>query len=207
MAITKDYLNTSDLGTLAAWMQANLVPDYFAAVTFGNNTLTCADGEGNTLLTISAISGVVTAYKSASITVTLTSAIPAPFTYACTCANGAIIESVSGQNHGCMLITKTNNGATAIVFSAGTSGTVCRSGIKSVAWGDGQAENTRAFYTSTEEQTQIVPFLTDAAFGAVSYTPNAFYIPVGQYYNAGIGVLTISGVNYLTNGYWAIKDA
>lgn len=206
MAITKDYLNTSDLNTLATWMRTNLVPDYFAAVTYADSTITCTDADGNTLLTF----GVgITAYKSATASVTMINVNPT-FSYAYTCANGAILESTVPSSPSsavnCTLITKTNNGKTAIVFSAGTAAAVYRSNIKRVAWGDAQPDTVFAFTQITANQTQLVPFCTDAAIDVPSYTPNAYYIPVCQNPSMGNGKLTIDGTTYLTNGYWAIKD-
>lgn len=205
MAITKDYLNTSDLSVLAAWMQTKLVPDYFAAVTYANSTITCTDADGNTLLTID--SSNVTAYKSATNTSNMYNAAPQTWLYACMSANGAylIANTVFGST-ACMIITKTNNGKTAFITSDEQATSVCRKNIKRVAWGDTTPDTTHEFTAYTENQTQLVSFTTDAAFGDVSYTPNAFYIPIGQYYNLNGAVLTIDGVNYLTNGYWAIKD-
>lgn len=207
MAITKDYLNTTDLGVLATWMQSNLCPKYFESVTYKNNVLTCTDADENVLLTI-AKTGVATAYKSASSTVILTGAIPAPFTYACTCANGAMIDSASGSSLGCMLITKTNNNKTAIVYSAGNANTVCRSGIKRVAWGDDQFDDTTfAYSVISGNQTQLVPFLTDSELGTSSFTPDAYYMPSVQYPNIGISTISLDGHIYLTNGYWTILDS
>ena len=56
------------------------------------------------------------------------------------------------------------------------------------------------------EQTLLCPFCTNANLGEPSYTPNAFWIPFGQYYSMGYGTLAMNGVTYLTNGYWCIKD-
>lgn len=202
MAITKDYLNTSDLNTLATWMRTNLVPDYFAAVTVESGVITCTDADGNTLLTKG--SNSLTAYKSASASAGISPhAGMQTVTEAYNCANGALLVFSNGTYTAHVLITKTNNGATAIVFSQPTIPGFTN-GISSVAWGDILPNNAYAFTALTANQTQLVPFCTDAALGTVSYTPNAFYIPVGQY--RAFGVMTLDGVNYLTNGYWAIKD-
>ena len=205
MAITNDYLNTSDLGVLAAWMQANLVPDYFAAVTVESNVITCKDADGNTLLTKG--SNSLTAYKSASASAGIASHTGMQtVAEAYKCANGALLVFSNNTYTAYVLITKTNNGATAIILNQpANSLSGFTSGISSVAWGDVMPNNAYAFTALTANQTQLVPFCTDAALGTVSYTPNAFYIPVGQY--RAFGVLTLDGVNYLTNGYWAIKDA
>lgn len=204
MAITKDYLNTSDLNTLATWMRTYLVPDFFAAVTFAGSTITCTDADGNTLLTFG--TGIA-AYKSQSASVTLSSSMPTPITYACMCANGAYMHFGTSSTQSDLIITKTNNNKTAIVYFQGNVTQLARNNFRVVAWGDTTPDTLRAYTATEANQTQFVPFCTDAALGDVSYTPNAFYIPVGQNYNVGIGKLTMDGVTYLTNGFWAIKDA
>lgn len=205
MAITKDYLNTSDLNTLATWMRTNLVPDYFAAVTYDSSIITCTDADGNTLLTFD--SNGVTAYKSAANNTAMYSSAPQSWTYACMSANGAyLVGTTIFGSVACMIIAKTNNGKTAIITSDESTANVCRSNIKRVAWGDTIPDTTHAFNVYTENQTQLVPFCTDAALGTASYTPDAFYMPVCQNPSMGIGKLTLDGTDYLTNGYWAIKD-
>lgn len=208
MAISKDYLNTSDLNTLATWMRTYLVPDFFAAVTFADSTITCTDVDGNVLLTISGASPIIlTAYKSASNSYTSSRQGVAVCDYCAACANGALIvwrQATSGNTmQQVLLITKTNNDKTALILAGANSYTA---NINCIAWGDAMPNNFRAYTALTANQTQLVPFCTDAALGDVSYTPNAFYIPVGQHFNMGIGKLTMDGVTYLTNGFWAIKD-
>jgi len=212
MAITKDYLNTNDVNVFAAWMQANLVPDYFAAVTVENAAVTCTDADGNTLLTISwGTTGggnlVLTfnAYKSGSYATTFSRGSISVCQYCASCANGALVvwKATNGDNmQQALLITKTNNGKTALIFAGENlySTTLC------IAWGDVAPDSTYSFTPLTANQTQLVPFCTDAALSTPSYTPDAFYIPVGQYYSMGIGKLALDGTTYLTNGYWAIKD-
>lgn len=210
MAITKESINSQDISVLAAWMQTHLVPDYFAAVTLGeNSTITCTDTDGNTLLTISGTSTIVlNAYKSASNVFTISRAGVGACDYCAVCANGAFIvwrQATAGNPmQQALLITKTNNGKTALAFSGAAS---YIANVYCVAWGDAMPNNVRGFTAVNANQTQLVPFCTDAALGDVSYTPNAFYMPMGQYFTAGFGALTIDGVAYMTNGYWAIKDA
>lgn len=209
MAITKESINSQDISVLAAWMLTHLVPDYFAAVTLEDSTITCTDADGNTLLTISGTSTIVlNAYKSASNVFTVSRAGVGACDYCTACANGAFIvwrQATAGNPmQQALLITKTNNDKTALVFSGAAN---YAGNVYCVAWGDAMPNNVRAYTPLTANQTQLVPFCTDTALGDVSYTPNAFYMPIGQYFTAGFGALTIDGVTYMTNGYWAIKDA
>jgi hypothetical protein len=122
------------------------------------------------------------------------------------CANGALIRCGASSTQSDFIITKTNNNKTAFVYFQGNVTQLTRNNFRVVAWGDTTPDTTRSYTATEANQTQFVPFCTDAALGDVSYTPNAFYIPVGQHFNMGIGKLTMDGVDYLTNGYWAIKD-
>lgn len=55
-------------------------------------------------------------------------------------------------------------------------------------------------------QSALVPFPTYAKPGVISYTPNAGFFLISPSYTVGEGVIQYDGHNYLTNGYWAIKD-
>lgn len=209
MSIIKDYLNSGDLNDLKNWMDEHLVPQYFASVTYANSTITCKDADNNILLTISS-TFVVTMYASG----TLSKAISDPnaafnrITYCALSTYGCIIEYVGSYVGaiGTILISKTNNNITAVVCSAGLSKSALGT-YTCIVWGDTDPLGTFACTPiTTAQQTQIMPFLSSAPYGTVSYTPNAFLIPIGQYYDMGIGQLTINGNIYLCNGYWAIKD-
>ena len=210
MAITKDYLNTNDFTVITSWMNQHLVPTYFNSVTYADSTITCKDSDDHTILTIT--SGyVVTLYASASLSKVFNNGVSlSKVTNASMCANGCLIEFYGSASGAALLITKTNNNVVSVTYSIGAES----SGIKGylgtytcVAWGDiSPIESFSCTPITTAQQTQIMPFLSNAPYGTVSYTPNAFLIPIGQYYTMGTGQLTLNGNIYLCNGYWAVKD-
>ena len=213
MAIIKDYLNTNSMNTLADWMTQHLVPTYFGSVVAtSSTTLNCYDSDGNIVLIIhpgsSSSNNAITAYASETVSISLTNNEGiSKITYAAVCSRGCLLTFSSGTNGRMeVLITKSNNNITTVVFRKGLDGGQL-GGMYCVAWGDiDPISYLSVTPITTAQQTQIVPFLSNAPYGTISYTPDAFYIPVGQYYGMGIGQLTLNGNIYLTNGYWAIKD-
>ena len=126
------------------------------------------------------------------------------------CSGGIMIIFGSGNtNSGGIIITKNNNGKTAIVIGASSSvSAACTTGVNSAAWGDAtDATKTISFSSASQNQTQFVPFTTYAVADATSYTPKAYYLPTTQYASIGYGKISDGVNNYITNGYWAIKDA
>lgn len=150
-------------------------------------------------------------------------------TIAAKCSGGIMIL-ISNINEGSakgwyllnIIITKTNNNKTAIIagtyyyenttIDTGTriiaNGIASKSGVHAAAWGDETSETrTISFNSSAQNQTQFVSFTTYAQPDSTSYTPNAFYMPVGEFYTTIYGKFESHGAMYITNGYWAIKDA
>ena len=204
MAIEKFYVNSTSYQDIAAAMYGTLVPDYFSSVTFDGQTqeINCLDDDGNLAMKITA-EGAVICYTSQRDYVNAFSIAGADLAYAYVCSFGVMLQfGLNYGNPGCILFSKTNQGKTAIVCCNNLYTTIYR-----VAYGDVAQTNTLTFTPVTGNQTQLVPFCTDSQMNAVSYTPNAFYIPYGQYYTMGYGAIKIDNQTYLTNGYWAIKDA
>jgi hypothetical protein len=225
---------------LASWLQATAVPEYFASVSIdaNNQIITCKDANNNTLMEYNIYSKTFSIYKSSDIAETFNIAKSA---YACaepnsdtpTIAvkcNGGIMILISNINEGSakgwyllnIIITKTNNGKTAIIagtyyyenttIDAGTriiaNSIASKSGVHAVAWGDETSESkTLSFYPSSQNQTQFISFTTYSQPDLTSYTPKAFYLPVCEFYTTIYGKFESNGVVYITNGYWAIKDA
>lgn len=111
-----------------------------------------------------------------------------------------------------VIIAKTNNGETAVIFN-----NVCTSNaidvskymtnVNCVAWGDDMSSNKQLSWLSQEQnQTQLVPFTTYAEYGNVSYTPTAFYCPKSSVYALRNHTVVYDEIYYVTNGYWMIKD-
>lgn len=200
MAITRTVIN-NDYSALQSFLQSS---GLFGSVELGTDAVTMKDADGNTLATIG--TGItITAYSNATTSASATYYYNVSQTigYGYKCANGVLLSvTASGGKSAYILIAKTNNNKVAFVFSnAWNANTV----FYCVAWGDADV-STFTVTTKASGQTLMCPFCTNANMGETSYTPNAFWLPFGQYYNIGYGTLTMNGVNYLTNGYWCIKD-
>jgi len=230
MAITKSTVTS--MQALAEWLQANAVPEYFASVSIDAKTITGSDANGNPLMVYSVTNHSFSIYKTSggnaeTFTIATSSYSNAEPTtdnpaIAAKCGGGLMVlinREYSGSASGwyCLnfIITKTNNDITAVIAGTykdadktGASVTSSTTNIHSVALGDAtDAAKTHSFTVSAENQTQFVSFTTYAKPDTTSFTPNAFYMPVGEYYDWSYGKFTAGGDTYITNGYWAIKDA
>lgn len=220
MAITSTYIN-NDKKVLKTFLQ-QLVPEYFARVEDLSETgvagdIYIRDADDNLLLRLQLNYSPNRIYvyfdETHYVQVEWSGVV---WDYGYIAEKGAMISAkISNQGYfGTLLITKTNNGKTAFVFSAGINNSTahCLTYLHALAWGD-DPSTTSADYNqitrTTKKQTMIVPFLTNPIIGVSSYTPNAGYFLTIQSTigNAAYGTVIIDGVTYLTNGYWAIKDA
>ena len=202
MAITKTAIN-NDYSTLQSFLQSS---GLFASVELGTDAVTMKDSDGNTIAIIN--TGTITAYANASNNASASYANGGSIKYAYKCANGIMLEikSTNITLGACISVSKTNNNKIAFIFSTGLAAMPNRYGnYHCVAWGDGEI-SANTISGKTSEQTLMCPFCTNAIMGETSYTPNAFWMPFGQYYNMGYGTLTDGSSEFLTNGYWCIKD-
>lgn len=209
MAITKTTIN-GDYSALQSFLQSS---GLFGSVELGENAVTMNDGDGNTLATLanSGAGSIFTAYANASNSAQGNYVNGGQVISAYKCTTGVVLELTVLSNtsyKACVAITKTNNNKIAFVFTTtlGNNAAAVFQNYHCVAWGDSTI-SANAFTGKASEQTLMCPFCTNANMGDTSYTPNAFWLPFGQYYNMGYGTLTMNGVTYLTNGYWCIKDA
>ena len=126
------------------------------------------------------------------------------------CSGGLMITRSVSNGFAHIIFTKTNNNELAIicVVKNGSSTSYVYKDIHSVAYGDAtDASKLISFTPTSQNQTQFVPFTTYAVADTTSYTPNAYYLPTTQYAFIGYGKISDGVNNYITNGYWAIKDA
>lgn len=215
MAITILKKTFISLQQIADWLSENAVPDYFASVSYSTNTIDCKDSEDHIVFSFS--SAQLFFRKSGSATETISGGTAPSASYPASvgkCANGILIF-IDRDNPGIsILITKTNNGEVAAVFTY-YSGSNYRKSVHTenlhvCAVGDygGSAADIRtlSFYTSDKNQTQLVQFNTTPPEGTISYTPKAYYMPSSQVYDIYFGKFFANGKWYLTNGYWAIED-
>ncbi len=142
-----------------------------------------------------------------AISVPSPAAVPVADCYLC--ENGLFFTQSSQNAQGSLLITKNNYGKTVIISAANSSGRGCVDGNIALRVADGDEPpldniKSHAFSPGKDDYTVLIPFTTHAEFGAISYTPNAFYMPIAQYRD--VGLLMIEGKTYITNGYWAVLD-
>lgn len=214
MAISSTPLNTASYSDILEPLRAHLVPGFFASIELDSNALKFYDADSNLVFEMTA-AYAVRAYRSAS-SYTESSFASLVFTDITSCKNGAILiaQYQSFTYSIAFLFAKTNDGATAIMIG-NDSGTAqpkaATTTFKRAAWGDAQhsTEQTTAFTPSYGFQTQLVPFCTDATFGATSFTPNAFYMPMYRNSNVqqtAVDQFIADGVAYICYNAWAIKD-
>lgn len=214
MAIAKTTV--TGFAALAAWLTANACPAYFAQITTsatqGQENLRMLDTDGNVRFNLVLRGAYI--FKSANVNEEILwtnyAMSYSSQTFTCAkCGGGIIVMTNYSNGVVCFIITKTKDNETAVICSAhGAYGTVLAQNVHAVAWGDEtDASKLLTFTASSQNQTQLVPFTTYAKAGTVRYTPNAFYVPVGEYYSIGYGKFSDGTFTYITNGYWAIKDA
>lgn len=202
---------------LASWLSENATA-LFGSVTYANSKITATDKDGNTAFEFIYNDNypIIRAYRSASSYVDsdyVVGANNSTFNLIM-CDNGIIIDFTyyfNGNCKGGILISKTNNDKLAIVFTRGGSGVTTDyvyKQLKHVALGDSTTlASTTTFTPESAAQTVLTPFATNANIGDVSYTPDAFYMPMHSAYIAGMGKFSLGGDTYITNGYWAVRDS
>lgn len=121
-------------------------------------------------------------------------------------AHGIMLKSTGAESSPhiyAVIITKDNNDQYTCVFSNSAADNVYAS-IRRSYTGSITAQTFTAVASS---QTALVPFITLINDGeGRSYTPNAFWIPNSENYNIGWCAITVDGYQYITNGYYALKD-
>lgn len=124
----------------------------------------------------------------------------------CDCGVLIIAEGIG------VIITKTNNNKTAVVcscnYQTGNSGQEYKyTYIAPVIYG-GTGYNF-TYSPISSKQTQLVPFnIKMDEYDQIYYTPNACYMPVSELYSyiSGYKFTAPDGYEWITNGYWAIRD-
>lgn len=215
MAISSTPLNTASNSEILEPLREHLVPGFFARIELsGNDSLNFYDENDNLVFELT-MSQIAKAYRSA------TSYIERPFASLVfaditSCKNGAILtaQCESWRYSMAILFAKTNSGTTGIMIG-GDSGTskplAATTEFQRAAWGDAQltTEQRTIFTPNYGFQTQLVPFCTDAIFGATSFTPNAFYMPMyrnSDVQQTAVDQFVANGATYICYNAWAIKD-
>lgn len=206
MAIEK--IIVSGRANVASWLNANAT-EYFASYTMDGNKMIAKDAQNNVMLEWDGSN--VKIYKSATVFDTKAADTSSTGTYTISKCSGGIMVIAGSEsvNEMSLILTKTNNDVTAVIVGSGTGNreNALTRDICAAAWGDAEdATKTRTFYPSAQNQTQFASFTTYSKPDTVSYTPKAFYLPAGQYYDLEYGKFIANGKLYITNGYWAIID-
>lgn len=218
MAISRAKLGSNS--DFLAWLQANAVPNIFASVSMrgDGSTVQALDDDGNVVFLMQ--SGQFVTYINDNVQKTysngyqiITSSGDDKWSDIIGCDNGFILEAKTGVDKRYLFVlmcAKTNNGKVAVVYASGDTSsrtTVLRSSIHHIARGDNPSlETTTSFSSESAAQTVLTPFATNANIGDVSYTPDAFYMPMHSAYSAGLGKFSLGSDIFITNGYWAIRD-
>ena len=216
MAITRAQVHSFQ--ELATWLNSNAT-ELFSSVTYSNNELTAKDKDGDTAFTIGYyVSGYLglRAYRASGNYIQSGgwNGIVSNNINIIKCDNGLIIDfqyewnATRGQG---ILISPTNNEKLAVIFSPGgevpTTANYRYTQLRHVALGDSSTlASTTTFTPESAAQTVLTPFATNANIGDVSYTPDAFYMPMHSAYSAGLGKFSLGSDIFITNGYWCIRD-
>lgn len=207
MSIIKQTV--SGRSSVASWLNTVGYPDYFSTVTYSDYTVTAKNADNKVIFEWD--SGGIKVHKSDSVYDTISFGTESSGDYTCVKCDGGILIMTSGThtNFANILITKTNNGVVAVIAGgAATRVAALTTNILSAARGDAEdVTKLRSYTPSAENQTQFIMFPTYAKPDTQSYTPNAYFMNTGQYYDLSYGKFMAGGVIFITNGYWAIKDA
>ena len=122
--------------------------------------------------------------------------------------NGGVLIIADGIG---ILITKSNTGKTIIVescnYQTGNSAQQYKyQYVYAITFGD---VSLIPLHFSPQDCTliQLIPFVTNNGYGNINYAPNAFWIPFGEFYGYHSAKFTgPDGYEYITNGYWAVRD-
>lgn len=216
MAITGNinYSNTQTVSFINQWASDNNV-GISAAIVGSEAGITIKDSDNNVIVnsnTISSWMGLVAFYNYGS-------SYAGNYTYIdptssghnvvydiYSCSNGLLIklhdigENADRTKFQWALITKTNNDKIAIVVNsndASFNNPVC-------CIYDQSSAQTCTYTSNIANSTSLTNFVGKSSIGVDSSCQYAFFMPLYQYNS--VGILTLDGIDYITNGYWCIQD-
>jgi hypothetical protein len=118
------------------------------------------------------------------------------------CSHGILIDTHFADNKLVpVLITFDENGDAIMVGISDNSHTAVNA--KCVRYADA-AYQSCSYTANPANSTSLTNFVSKGSIGADSSCQYAYFMPLYQYSDAGI--ITMNGKNYITNGYWCIKD-
>ena len=216
MAITGNinYSNTQAVSFINQWARDNNVG--ISATTAGSYTrIAIEDSDGKVIIDSNSVSswvGFVAYYNDGSENVGNYNLIdPSSSGHNVvydiySCSNGLLIKLHDiGRNADTTkfqwaLITKTNNGKIAVVVNsndASYNNPVC-------CIYDQSSAQTCTYTSNSANSTSLTNFVGKDSIGVDSSCQYAFFMPLYQYNS--VGILTLDGIDYITNGYWCIQD-
>ena len=205
MAITKTYIGTDN----NKWQSFLSETGIFSSVGLEDSVFTCKDSNNNTVLTINHSATNTWSFAvslATGDTYTKTYAIQggsAGENYGVKCSNGALLYMNGSSGYISVLLTKNNKNEPVVVLPSSTS---ARNPIACLCRSDTYPVSTFTLSSVSANQTVLSKFITSAAEGDVSYTPNAYYMPFGQYIGVGLAKFTMNSKRYVTDGYWVLLD-
>ena len=120
------------------------------------------------------------------------------------CSHGFILQSYASgyttqRTH--LIVTINDDGAIKTIFTSsnGAALTSC----KCAAYSDSGYQSC-AYTANLANSTSLTNFVSKGSIGVDSSCQYAFFMPLYQYNS--VGILTIDGMDYITNGYWCIQD-
>ena len=120
------------------------------------------------------------------------------------CSHGFILQSYASsyptqRSH--LLVTINDDGAIKTIFTSnnGAALTSC----KCAAYSDSGYQSC-AYTANLANSTSLTNFVSKGSIGVDSSCQYAFFMPLYQYNT--VGILTLDGKDYITNGYWCIED-
>lgn len=205
-----------------SYLRSILVPTFFTSYTEDGNNDIYKNTNNNPLFAYVGVTAssaqpsacMFRAYKSGSVYydtdyATSDSGKTAAVNKIISCDGGVLIV---GDGIG-VIITRTNNDGICIIirdnYKNSTTGQQYKyQGIRCFSWGDiTTSEKSLTFSPQSFSQTQLVPFCTYCQYNTTNYTPDAFWIPLGEFYSVTAGKFVgPDGYDYITNGYWAVRD-
>lgn len=209
MAIETKYIYSPDHSGVLAWLQENAVPEYFDKVEADAetaSTVNCYVGD-LVLLKMHVVSYGTryTVRNAAGSERTANNTYQGAYVnYGYKCKGGlALTIGIEAQSAFLgLFITKDSAGNTTIIVGNSSVGSYSSSAAATAAVD--RVMKYLSFSQTTGEATTLVPFACGNSPGECRYTPNAFYMTTVQ--TQAMGRLVIDGVEYLSNGVWALKD-
>ncbi len=164
-------MEARNIGSAADIYQTLTDSRLFSRVELSGTVTNCYDSEGNLIVKAD---GNVNLYGYADAEHSIPNNSLGSITHAYLCQKGVILAKYySNHLNRIFVLTKTNTGNAAMVFLD-----VGNSEWNAVTWGDVLPLTGKEMIAVQSNQYALLPFVTNAALGVESFTPDAFYSAV-----------------------------